>query len=370
MVGSFRDQTIRRLIVVCGEAVDDRGYEDIVLDFSGCTGAFASAMLPICAHVLLRRQQGITFTLELPPHGLISNLFLNTNWANFINPERWDRSTYAGHIHLPATQFSTATEQHHAIDALVNAILGSVQDLTRSDFAAIEWALNEIADNVLVHAESPVGGLVQVTTFNKKNQQVAFVVADAGLGIPTTMRTTHMELVADSDALFQAIREGVTRDKSVGQGNGLFGTLEICRVSGGTFSIGSGQGLLYYNEDRGVHARKEQLPFPGTVVAGTIELSDGGTSLALPADALSEAVTQPGNEIKTLQVLGQLGSAPYSPAVVSPAFPPRPTFCEPTAVGHVSLIPRAAFRRVMGSGLFMRPRCGSGHQIASKSLYG
>ena len=90
-------------------------------------------------------------------------------------------------------------------------MLGAVPDLERSDFAAFEWAVNEITDNVLVHSNSVVGGIVQVSTFAKFRKRVQFVVADAGIGIPVSLRSGKPEIHSDMDALDQAIRRRVSR---------------------------------------------------------------------------------------------------------------------------------------------------------------
>jgi hypothetical protein len=72
--------------------------------------------------------------------------------------------------------------------------------------------LNEITDNVLVHAQSPIGGLVQVSTFKRTTKRIEYIVVDAGIGIPKTLRQSHPEL-SDAAALENAIKQGVTRDK-------------------------------------------------------------------------------------------------------------------------------------------------------------
>ena len=41
-------------------------------------------------------------------------------------------------------------------------------------------------DNVISHAESPVGGFVQATAYRGSNR-VEFIVADAGIGIAQSM---------------------------------------------------------------------------------------------------------------------------------------------------------------------------------------
>ena len=223
------------LLAVIYDASTRLGYKDLILDFAGCVAAFAGPMLALCAQVMLLRAKGVEIELVLPQKEELAKLFRNTNWARFLDPTRHAESRFKGYTHVPAIQYTTTAEQSRAVNVMVNAVLGSMTDFARTDFAAIEWSLNEITDNVLVHARSALGGLVQVSTFHRQRRRVEFVVCDAGVGIPTSLRETHLEIRSDAEALEKAIREGVTRDKSVGQGNGLFGSYEICRLSGGYF---------------------------------------------------------------------------------------------------------------------------------------
>lgn len=114
---------------------------------------------------------------------------------------------------------------------------------------------------------------MQVSTFKKNRKTVEYIVVDAGLGIPTTLRATHSELTSDADALDHAIREGVTRDKNVGQGNGLYGSFQICCHSKGVFQVESGNAKLWFTEERGLHVRSERIAFQGTLVAAQIDFS-------------------------------------------------------------------------------------------------
>ena len=124
-----------------------------------------------------------------PADQKLKNLFRNTNWGHFLDPNCFERSGFKGHTRVPATQYQTADEQFEAVNRIVNVMLEpDLRTPERSDFAAFEWAVNELTDNVLVHANSPVGGLVQVSTFVKYRKRVQFVVADAGVGIPTSLR--------------------------------------------------------------------------------------------------------------------------------------------------------------------------------------
>ena len=73
------------------------GYSDIVLDMSLCTSAFQNSMLSVCAQVMGYRASGVEFKLVPPEDRGLQNLFRNTNWGHFLDPERYDRSNFRGH---------------------------------------------------------------------------------------------------------------------------------------------------------------------------------------------------------------------------------------------------------------------------------
>lgn len=263
-----------RLLSQVHSAVEKMGYQEVVLDLQHCTSAFQNSMLSVCAQVMTYRNAGIEFTLIPPSKAQLKNLFRNTGWAHFIDPHQFEPSSFRGYSRIPATQYRTPDEQQYAVNRIINVILGAIPDMHRSDFAAFEWAVNEITDNVLVHSESPIGGLVQVSTFQKYKKQVQFVVADAGVGIPKTLREGHPEITSDTDALDRAIREGVTRDKKIGQGNGLFGSYEICSKCNGYFAVHSGYARLEFNEKQLLSISKENIPYSGTLVVATIDFTE------------------------------------------------------------------------------------------------
>lgn len=246
----------------------------MVLDLESCIAAFPNGMLALCAQVLKCREAGITFDVVPPTEKKFQNLFKNTNWAHLLSPEQFAGSVFRGRTSVAATQYRTGKEQSEAVNRILNVMLGAVPDLERSDFAAFEWAVNEITDNVLVHSRSGIGGLVQVSTFVKNRKRVQFVVADAGIGIPATLRPGHPAIQSDTEALDWAIREGVTRDSAVGQGNGLFGSFQICSKSKGEFSLDSGYARLHFHPERGLSIQGQGIPYSGTLVVATVDFSD------------------------------------------------------------------------------------------------
>jgi hypothetical protein len=271
--GDYSDSNLHYLLATIHKAVEDSGYQDLILDFSKCSTAFPSSMLATCAQVMSKRASGVDFQFILPESQKMARLFNNANWSYLLDPRMHKPSNFQGHTQVPATQYNNPEEQHSSVNRIVNAILGAIPDIERSSFAAFEWSINEITDNVLTHAESLIGGIVQVSTFQKNKKIVQYIVADAGETIPKTLRTTH-EFLTDVDALDKAIREGVTRDKSIGQGNGLFGSYQICSHCKGKFHVESGHATLAYSDKGGLHIRNENVPYDGTLVIASIDFSN------------------------------------------------------------------------------------------------
>jgi anti-sigma regulatory factor (Ser/Thr protein kinase)/anti-anti-sigma regulatory factor len=266
VLGELTPDNCSRLMAAMHNEVNQRGYRDIYLDFSGCTKAFSTEMISVCIRCQAYWKLGIDISLTLPTDQTLARLFLNTNWAHLVDIRKFEPSRYRGYTHAPTIKFSTAKEQYEAINKILDVLLAALLDFSREDLRVIEWALNEITDNVIIHSQSPVGGLVQVTN-HRQRSRVEFVVGDAGIGIPASLRPSRPEIHSDSEALDAAIREGVTRDKTLGQGNGLYGTWQISKKSQGEFLLHSGFAILTSSEKTGLHIERREIPFTGTLVS-------------------------------------------------------------------------------------------------------
>jgi|GEM_PF-5066614 len=166
--GSLHRVDLRAPLAVFHKAVNQAGYQEITLDFRFCTAAFPASMLALCAQVLRLRHEGISFELVLPDKPELARLFHNASWTHLLDPGRYSPSEFRGHTQIPATVFATAKEQKETVDLIVTAILGAIPGLDRGDFSALEWSVNEVTDNVLVHSQSTSGGIVQVSTFKTR----------------------------------------------------------------------------------------------------------------------------------------------------------------------------------------------------------
>jgi anti-sigma regulatory factor (Ser/Thr protein kinase) len=246
-----------------------KGYTDIVLDFSEVKGAFVDSMLPVITTADWLRANGSVIGVDLPRDQELHRLFLNTCWAHYLDPKVYSaRDVNVDHFN--ARRFSDAKQQQRVVNEIMRLAVAKLH-LSKDELTALEWSVNEITDNVLTHADSTTGGIVQVQTMD---QGVWFCVADAGRGILNSMREGHPHLRNDAQAIGEAVKAGVTRNPKVGQGNGLAGTLRISSLSGGEFHIRSHRGRLAVErtQARTFHCSETER-LKGTMVAACIRTS-------------------------------------------------------------------------------------------------
>lgn len=322
VVGELGIGDVRRVMAILNAAILDRSHDQIKLNFSGCTLAFSGAILPICARVLHFQGKGIDFFLDLPRDPRLNKLFLNANWAHLIAPDDFDpASPSATSRQFPATRYTTHAEQETVLNELLERLLAVIPNFSRKAFAAVEWSLNEISDNVLNHSQSDIGGILQLSLFDPRTSRVEFTIADAGFGVPSTLRAARSGIETDADALVQSVRSGVTRNPVDFQGNGLYGTFEICRVGGGRFSLNAGHGALF-SVNQAVEARNEIIDLCGTTVDAVIDFSE--PQLLERALAIDGRVHKPVDYIELRYEQDGLHAVPFKLQEQAHSFRSRP----------------------------------------------
>ena len=269
----FNITALRPHIAAVYRAHHQLGYQDITLDFSECERADPAPMVGLIAHCHSLRRDDIGFAVILPDNQYLQRLFLNCNWAHSLSPKHFEPSEFRPRTRVPVMQFENPSQQKNAVDDIIDSILKNIDGYKREHLKAIEWSVNEITDNVLMHANSHEGGFLQLSA-KPSAKLIEFAVADAGDGIPKSLRSSHFPIAGDVDALSKAIEQGVTRDQSIGQGNGLWGCYQIAVKSGGKFDIHSGNATLYYTSNAGLHSKREAVPYSGTLVHCCINYGD------------------------------------------------------------------------------------------------
>lgn len=142
--------------------------------------------------------------------------------------------------------FKNSNEVH----ILVNGILANLRTSIECEAGVIDactWGLNEIMDNVIQHSEAECGFIM--ATIHKKTKNINICIFDYGIGIYSSLKKSTIHNPKNApDAISLAVQEGVTRDKSIGQGNGMWGLYNIVNLNTGIMSIVSGKGGLSLNK--------------------------------------------------------------------------------------------------------------------------
>lgn len=252
----------------------------LTLDFSKVVKAFANGMLGIIAITVNLRLQGTQIDVILPELPIPKEFLRSTNWAHFLDPVHFPKRSQARKRQFLG-QFSTFEELPAQVTGFMEIVMRHME-MPGDILSALEWSVNEICDNVINHSNSAPGGFLQVIAY-PTNDIIAFTVADAGRGILHSLKEGIPGLESDIQAIEEAVKTGVTRNKAHGQGNGLAGTRRITTMTGGSLDILSGLGRLTITKDTNA-SRTENAAggFNGTCVSGQIRISyDFSVSKAL-----------------------------------------------------------------------------------------
>lgn len=246
------------------------GHETLIFDFSECAKVYQDGVVPTICTADYLRELGMDISIILPTSAQVASLFVDHGWANLLSPTEFIATNHRPTA-LSATRFQDASGQKRIVDSMVDLVMGQLE-LPRDALAGLEWAFNELTDNVLNHALAPDGGIAQGTVF-QKSREIHLIVADAGQGILNSLKEGFPALATDEDAIGEAVKEGVTRSPDAGQGNGLAGSLRITTASGGRFQVLSGRAYfqVFVDDESGevqsrMAPRRPSARFHGTAV--------------------------------------------------------------------------------------------------------
>ena len=111
-------------------------------------------------------------------------------------------------------------------------------ELEKGVIQSLEWCMNEAIDNVLQHSTSNKG-FVMAQQY-KQNKSFSFCVFDSGIGIYNSLHDSKHSPPTPLVAIQMAMKERITRDETIGQGNGLWGLSQIIKETNGKLLISSG----------------------------------------------------------------------------------------------------------------------------------
>ncbi len=227
--------------------------KNLILNFKNIKGAFPNVCIPLAGIIENMSGKGIDFefyylTEYLKKLSIKEPLRVQENkeLAQKASLDRVWRFDSADDIYLLINSF---------VDELSRIIV-----CEKGVLEGFEWSINEVLDNVLQHSSRSFGYVMgQVHTGSK---HFMFCVYDTGQGIYNSLLNSVHKPKTPSDALKLAIKEGVTRDKKIGQGNGLWGLHQIVSENTGKLNIISNSACYSLtNTDFKIFDSIPQLPY-------------------------------------------------------------------------------------------------------------
>lgn len=239
----------KQFLYTLRNCVDRAGYQDVEVDFEGIQGVYPNAAVPIAGMIDFFRSNR-----DISIEGYSKNEYLQTILTPYELPRDKDVLPRAlGKI----WKFQKAEDVYQIQTAIIN-------ELRRNDvFAAgvlegIEWSINEIMDNVLNHSQASCGFVMG--QIHKTSHHVVFTIYDSGIGIYNSLKGSVHAPKNNMDALTLCLQAGVTRDKKVGQGNGMHGLFSLIKEGNGSLVIVSGPDAYSYIEGEQNFETRMQYP--------------------------------------------------------------------------------------------------------------
>ncbi|MDE7264416.1 MAG: DUF4325 domain-containing protein [Anaeroplasmataceae bacterium] len=142
-----------------------------------------------------------------------------------------------------------AFNSNEDVEFISNQILTQLKDTVTCNHGVLiglSWCMNEIMDNVLNHSKS-ISGYIMVQV-HKRNKHISISIYDTGIGLKNSLsKSNEYNPSSEVEAIELAIQKGVTCDRVLGQGNGLWGLNQIICANKGFLSIMSGHTEARYD---------------------------------------------------------------------------------------------------------------------------
>jgi hypothetical protein len=230
------------------------------LDLGDVSHAYATAVVPLISLARHLRAVGSEVVIVYPFDG---DYWEKAGWRQLLEGEEAPRADFRK-SYVPVQAYSDDVGLNDSVNVAID-VLARQMNCSPGVMDSVAWTLNELADNVLIHAGEPgqtVEGFMQVVC-HPVQEKVDLVVSDYGRGVRESLSQSH-SIPDDEQALAMAIRAGITRDRNAGQGNGLAGSVRIVSAAGGELTIMSGNAeLRVVNGDMSTHVSGA---VPGTSV--------------------------------------------------------------------------------------------------------
>jgi anti-sigma regulatory factor (Ser/Thr protein kinase) len=268
--GGYPLRQVDRLVRNLAPLIELDRRRPLVLDMSGLVGVGPTAIALLTAVTLRIAEEdllGEGSRAILPSSPLTRNYLLRMDFVRLLTgeetPEPFERRRAVGF--RPCQRF-TGGDDYHSVAADLTVALSERCETDSLARASIRIALDELTENVVHHAESPIGGVAAAQGWPKRDAFEIGIV-DLGIGIRAslTKNVAFADIEDDLTAISTALKPRVSSTPDRNAGIGLFITRLLLAANGGIFAIRSGKGAVYTGA--GEREIGREVDFPGTMVA-------------------------------------------------------------------------------------------------------
>ena len=269
--GGFRMHQIDKVVDALEPLYWQKGPFPIVLDLSGLVFIGPAALATLASGVRDAIQRGVVAapSTYIPPSNRLVARYLDRVDFNRLLT---GADVAAEFVRRRAEGFRPVQHftAHHEVGTLADSLtLAATEALAVDghDRTAVALAIREIGQNVFDHANSATGGFA-VAQRGRTRKEFEIAVADAGIGIPASLRANseHAGISSDAAAIKRALMAGVTgKPGAHNKGLALAAIREFLRENDGTLLVRSGFGAV--EDGHRESARDESARLRGTLVA-------------------------------------------------------------------------------------------------------
>jgi hypothetical protein len=230
-----------------------------ILNFKQVEGAFPNVCVPLAGMIESLSARGAAFEFYYQNEYLRSTGLQRPMRVS----ENRDAARKSGLDRI--WRFESPDDIYLLISSFVDE-LSQVIVCEKGVLEGFEWSINEVMDNVLQHSGKDFGYVMG--QIHRTSKHFAFCVYDSGQGIFSSLQHSDHRPKNPVHAIQLAVTEGITRDKRIGQGNGLWGLHQIVSENVGKLSITSESACYSLtNNQFSLFEQLPQLPIdPGCVV--------------------------------------------------------------------------------------------------------
>ncbi len=296
--GPFQLHQLERLVLALGPLAAIQEPHLMRLDMSGVSFVCPTAIATLATVLADRLGRGMLIegsAYTQPRNWLVAMYLSRMNFNRLFSKDTFEGFTRReAQTFTPCLWIDPSNEAAETAEPVATAA-GSALTLTPVEEITVELAVTEMVQNVLDHAQSPVGGFVVAQGGKRKASVFELAIADPGLGISASLRriAKYESLDTDLAGIQEALKPGVTSNpEGNNSGVGLSALRNAVRQNGGTLIVRSGtavvesgrversaDGLAALQGTLVAVKIRQDAPFPLTLGSRAI----GATSRASPA---------------------------------------------------------------------------------------